>query len=223
MATFLTLGVPEPRAGDPLLARLLDDRAGRRLAGPLHAHPVVLASRLSRPGADGGAPAAGPVVVELDVDPAGLPEHTAVRYTLRPPPEQVPDALAVDLPSPRAVRVSVLTDVHRVEAAGHHPQLDADADPATVADFLAVLAHSPVGFIARADDAAGVLRVLAATVAALRGDDVRTAWRAPDAARVRAVPAPAAKALREVLLSVEVPDASRVAADLAEAGLEPLP
>ncbi|MDQ2723708.1 MAG: hypothetical protein M3Y19_10445, partial [Actinomycetota bacterium] len=97
--------------------------------------------------------------------------------------------------------------------------LDADVDAGQAADFLSLLAHSEVGFVARAVDAAGVLQVVAATVAALRGDDVRTAWDAPDLATLLAVPDPAARALREVLRSIEVPDAVDVAAALTEAGV----
>ena len=98
-------------------------------------------------------------------------------------------------------------------------ELSAAVGPSEASDALAFLVHSGRGFAASAEDGAGVLRVLAATVAALRGDDVRAAWSVPDVAWVAVVPDPAAEALREVLLHVVVPDPGRVAAELAELGL----
>lgn len=119
---------------------------------------------------------------------------------------------------------------------GHRPLLDgllvtghADGvaltdglDAATASDTLAVLVHAGPGFVAGAADGAGVLRVLAATVAALRGDDVRAAWTAPDAARVSAVPDPAAQAMRQVLLAIvvpAVPGVEQVTAELSGLGV----
>jgi len=208
VATFLTLRAPEPRDAQPLWARLLDDRAGRALDGPLHGAPVVLGSQLAA--GFGG-------VVQLDVDPRSLPAHTAVRYDLHPRPEELVDALAVELLAPRVVFTGV--GVQRAIDAGHGVGLDADVDAGQAADFLSLLAHTEVGFVARAADAAGVLQVVAATIAALRGDDVRTAWDAPELATLLAIPDPAARALREVLRSIEVPDAVDVAAALTEAGV----
>ncbi|UZJ24582.1 hypothetical protein RHODO2019_15870 [Rhodococcus antarcticus] len=106
-----------------------------------------------------------------------------------------------------------------VEAGELPVELSADVGPSEAADALAFLVHSGRGFAACADDGTGVLRVLAATVAALRGDDVRAAWSVPDPAWVALVPDPAAEALREVLVHVVVPDVARVAAELAELGL----
>lgn len=84
-----------------------------------------------------------------------------------------------------------------------------------VADFLAVLAHAETGFVARAGTADDVLAVLAATVAALRGDDVRAAWTQPDVGALAALRPGAAAAVREVLLGVEVADLAEVVAGLA--------
>lgn len=98
-------------------------------------------------------------------------------------------------------------------------ELSGEVGPSEASDALAFLVHSGRGFAASAPDGAGVLRVLAATVAALRGDDVRTAWAVPDPAWVTAVPDPAAEALRAVLVAVVVPDVDRAAAELAALGV----
>ena len=211
MATFLTLQAPESHDARPLLSGLLDDGAGRRLDGLLHGEPVVRGSRLP----DGFAGA-----VDLDVDPRTLPAHVATRYDLRPASDELAEALALALPAPRVVFAMV--GAQQVVDAGHSVGLDINATvhARQVADFLAVLAHTEVGFVARVPDSAGVLQVLAATVAALRGDDVAAAWRAPDVATLRGVPDPAARALREVLRSIEVPDAVEAASALTERGLD---
>lgn len=64
-----------------------------------------------------------------------------------------------------------------------------------------------------------MLALLAATVAALRGDDVRAALAAPDPGRLTALIPEAAAAVREILLAVEVDDPAGVARDLAALGL----
>jgi len=208
VATFLTLRAPEPRDAQPLLAHLLDDRAGRRPVGPLHGAPVVLGSQL---------PYGFAGVVDLDLEPRALREHRAVRYDLHPSEAELTEALTISLSAPRVVFTTL--GLQRVVDAGHGVGLREDVTADEVADFMAVLAHTDVGFVARAADVAGVLRVLAATVAALRGDDVRQAWEIPDVAQLRAVPDPAARALREVLRSIEVPDAVQVVMELAGANV----
>lgn len=213
MATFLTLSAPEPRDSAPLLAHLLDDRGGRSLAGAMHGEALVQGSRLV-PGGTG--------VVELDVDPAVLVAHSASRYDLNPAPGELSDALRIDLPAPRVVFVQPgsfwVQQVREVVRAGHDAGLPEDVTAAEVSDFLAVLVHSGRGFVARVADGAGVVRVLAATVAALRGDDVGAAWAAPDPTALRSVPEPAARALREVLLRIEVPDAEQTQVELVALG-----
>ena len=191
-----------------MLAHLLDDRAGRRPVGPLHGAPVVLGSQLP----DGFAG-----VVDLDLEPRALREHRAVRYDLHPSEAELTEALTISLSAPRVVFTTL--GLQRVVDAGHGVGLREDVPADEVADFMAVLAHTDVGFVARAADAAGVVQVLAATVAALRGDDVRAAWEIPDVAQLRAVPDPAARALREVLRSIEVPDAVQVVMELAGANV----
>jgi len=208
VATFLTLRAPEPRDAQPLLAHLLDDRAGRRPVGPLHGAPVVLGSQL---------PSNFVGVVDLDLEPRALREHRAVRYDLHPSEAELTEALTISLSAPRVVFTTL--GLQRVVDAGHGVGLREDVTADEVADFMAVLAHTDVGFVARAADAAGVVQVLAATVAALRGDDVRAAWEIPDVAQLRAVPDPAARALREVLRSIEVPDAVQVVMELAGANV----
>lgn len=214
VATFLTLSSPEPRNSAPLLARLLDNRGGLQLSGSMQGDAVRLGSRL-RSGDTG--------VVELDVDPGSLPEHTARRYDIHPAADELAEVLALALPAPCAVFLSSgrswVRRVEEVVAAGHSAGLPEDVAASEAADFLAVLAHAEVGFVARAADSAGVMRILSATVAALRGDDVRTAWQRPDIAAVQAVPEPAARALREVLFRIEVADAGQTQAELEAWGM----
>lgn len=161
-------------------------------------------------------------MVELDVDPAVLVAHSASRYDLNPAPGELSEALRIDLPAPRVVFAQPgsfwVQQVREVVSAGHDAGLPEDVTAAEVSDFLAVLVHSGRGFVARVADGAGVVRVLAATVAALRGDDVGAAWAAPDPAALRSVPEPAARALREVLLRIEVPDAEQTQVELVALG-----
>ncbi|MEO6881597.1 MAG: hypothetical protein ABI181_11730 [Mycobacteriaceae bacterium] len=125
--------------------------------------------------------------------------------------------LALGMPSREGRRP--LTDGLLVSSSELPVELSAEVGPSEASDALAFLVHSGRGFAAAAPDGAGVLRVLAATVAALRGDDVRTAWAVPDPAWVAAVPEPAAEALRAVLVAVVVPDVDRAAAELAALGV----
>lgn len=125
--------------------------------------------------------------------------------------------LTLGMPRPEGFRP--LLDGLLVEESDLPVELSADIGPSEASDALAFLVHAGRGFAAAAENGAGVLRVLAATVAALRGDDVRAAWSVPDVAWVALVPEPAAQALREVLVHVVVPDAVRAAAELAELGL----
>ena len=214
MPVPLTLGLPPRRQERPLLAGLLDDADG---AGPhpglVHGVPVHPASR---------APAGVTVALVLDVapdrvDPGVTPvrlETTCDRADLGAALALPDDVLVVLEPGPR-----LADDAARVVAAHRRAGLPADVAPEHAADFLAVLAHAERPFVARAHDAAGVLAVLAATVAALRGADVRSAWSHPDPAALAALPDAAGAAVREVLGSVEVPDALAVAAALASRGL----
>ncbi|MBF6350042.1 MULTISPECIES: hypothetical protein [Nocardia] len=71
------------------------------------------------------------------------------------------------------------------------------------ADFLAEAAHRPDGFVARAEDGARALAVLAATAAALCGDDIRKALNSPDTDFLAGLSVGAVDAVREILLGIE--------------------
>jgi len=234
----LTLGIPRPRGPESLLSRLLSpvitqaqsvaSARDSEVSGP----PVVPASALI---GDGGSDL-GPIVVGLDIDPAELrsssqARYEAVRYRLECPVSSLDEAIALRMPSPLVVYPVIdypvdadtgitLADAAGVLAnAGKIPGLSAGHPNAAVADFLAVLVHTDVGFVAQADTAEEVLAVLAGTVAALRGDDVRGALAEPDPGPLTTLIPEAAAAVREVLLGIEVPDVESMAAGLAAWGL----
>ncbi|RVW06958.1 hypothetical protein EGT67_24510 [Prescottella agglutinans] len=228
-----TLPASRADAARPLVAGLLHQR--RAAAGAVvvrdavTAGPQIVAASILT-GAAGTDVDAGAVVVELDIDPDGLAdavEHRALRYHVHCTSEQLADAVGLRLPAPVAVFVTPdgadagpLAEAAQVLAdAGHSPGLIAGQPVDAVADFLAVLAHTSVGFVARARDGAEVLALLAGTVAALRGDDVRAALAAPDAAALAALIPEAAEAVRGVLLGIEVDDPEQADRVLADAGL----
>ena len=228
-----TLPASRDRAAQPLVEGLLLHRrataapAARRAAvtaGP----QIVAASTLT--GAAGTDADAGAVVVDLDIDPDALAdavEHRALRYHVHCTSGQLDDAVGLRLPAPVTVFVTpdgpdagTLAEVAQtLSDAGHSPGLIAGQAVDAVADFLAVLAHTSVGFVAQARDGADVLALLAGTVAALRGDDVRAALTAPDPAALAALNPDAAEAVRGVLLGIEVDDPEQVERVLAGAGL----
>lgn len=227
----LTLGMPpsreEPRG---LLTALLTRRhptLADALAAPAHTaigDPVVPVSALTE--APAGSAATLRIVGELDVAPERLSglHPVPVRYQLDCPAEELDVALAIAVPAPLTVYVDAgdLPETARaLVGAGHSPGLPPGREAGEVADFLSVLAHAGTGFAARARDADEVLALLAATVAALRGDDVRAALAAPDPARLTRLIPEAAAAVREILLAVEVDDPPAVARDLAGLGLPP--
>ncbi|WP_459548751.1 hypothetical protein [Nocardia sp. X0981] len=72
-----------------------------------------------------------------------------------------------------------------------------------IADVLARVAHEPDGFVARTGDGDRALAILAATAAALCGDDIRSALRSPDTAFLAGLSSAAVAAVREVLLGIE--------------------
>ncbi|AOW95164.1 hypothetical protein BFN03_17250 [Rhodococcus sp. WMMA185] len=189
--------------------------------------PVVSASTLlGSAGTD-----AGRVIVGLDVDPAELQtraqaSYEAVRFHLDCPAGRLRDAVALGLPSPLAVFVTPTGDdvrlaeaVQQLVDAGCIPGIVSGRAVGELADVLAVLAHSDVGFVARAQDSAEVLALLSGTVASLCGDDIRLALENPEPARLRALIPEAAEAVHHVLLGVEVPDPSLVGRELAALGL----
>lgn len=117
-----------------------------------------------------------------------------------------------DRPAHEPVLVTLSTPARRSLVAGlvrpytpdpMEPVLDADATDAEVAGFLAAIAHADTGYIARTADGARALAVVAATVAALCGEDIRAALEQPDIAFLTALKPPAVEAVRAVLLAIE--------------------
>ncbi|GAA4804973.1 hypothetical protein GCM10023353_04570 [Tomitella cavernea] len=223
---------PREHARRPLAARLLVARAsggsaephdGRHeaagLVGPAH----VRASDLERVvvGETGA-----PVFATLDVPPEQLsaePPVPVVRYLLDVSADELDEALGLDAPGHVAVRVrgggaTVRECAERAVAAGRSLVLPAGAGAGDVADFQSSFVHSDAGYLAEADDAAGVVRVLACAVAGISGADVRAAFDRPDVGYLLSLSDMAADAVRELLLGVLVPDLRAVAAELAALG-----
>lgn len=90
--------------------------------------------------------------------------------------------------------------------APSQPVLDADVGDAEVADFLAAVAHEDTGYIARTADGARALAVVAATAAALCGEDIRAALDRPDIGFLTGLRPAAVEAVRTVLLAIETDD-----------------
>ncbi len=99
-----------------------------------------------------------------------------------------------------------------------HQVLDADRPDAEVADFLAGIAHADTGYIARTDDGARALGIVAATTAALCGEDIRAALREPDIAFLTGLKPAAIEAVRQVLLAVETERPDQVRQGLSVLG-----
>lgn len=228
----MTLGVPHRPDPKALVAgllqqrcRTLDDVAARATVvttGPLVIDASILRTLpaeidLSR------------VVVDLDIDPNELSESThaayeAVRFHLRVDADTLNEATALQLPAPLVIfpeltGASVMESVTTIVEAHRTPGFDASASPRHIADILAVVAHAEVGFSARAHSGQEVLAILAATVAALRGDDILTALAHPNLAGLAALNPEAAEAVRTVLLGIEVDDAAAAHRSLVDAGL----
>ncbi|MFE3291789.1 hypothetical protein [Rhodococcus sp. NPDC059234] len=237
MSTLLTLHPPTPNDPRPpfagLLSEICADVAGARARrrGELFGPPVLPVAAL-----DGAEPSDGPLWVRLGADldrlsAQGGPALTRVEVDC--PLGHLDDAVALaqgdprPLPAPLAVFVEpdgagrgwAAESAERIAAAGARPGLDTGLADVDVADFLAVLAHSDAGFVARAGSGEEVVAILAATVAALRGDDIRAAYVRADPAPVAALSAAAAGAVREVLLGIAVADAAAVEAHLLAHGI----
>lgn len=203
----LTLGVPRPRDSRPLTAGLLLPHCvtGEEIAGLPHASavgsPVVPASVLATTAIDN-------VIAYLDVDPETVPADRAVSgFHLDATVDDLDEVLQLRPAAPLTVFLAGEPDAEElrtVAAAGHSLGIDAAASPAAISDFLAVLAHSDVGFVARADGPKQVLEMLSATVAALRGNDVRTALSSPDIDALIRLNDDAAAAVRTILRGIVV-------------------
>ncbi|MET8773656.1 hypothetical protein ABZV58_01390 [Nocardia sp. NPDC004654] len=94
------------------------------------------------------------------------------------------------------------------------PALDAAAPDSEIADFLAAIAHSDTGFVARTDDGERAVAIVAATAAALCGEDIRDALVRPDIGFLTGLKPPAVEAVRGVLLAVETGASDQVRAAL---------
>ncbi|MCU1648618.1 MAG: hypothetical protein JWN03_8893 [Nocardia sp.] len=97
--------------------------------------------------------------------------------------------------------------------------LDLAADDETVSEFLVRIAHSDTGFVARTDSGDRAVALIAATVAALIGDDIRAALTKPDIAFLTGLKPPAVEALRTVLLAIETDNPDAVTSALAALAL----
>ncbi|MFF3221328.1 hypothetical protein ACFYV7_00910 [Nocardia suismassiliense] len=123
-----------------------------------------------------------------------------------------PVLIALSAPARR----SIVDDLVRVPTTGDSaPILDADAPDADIADFLAAIVHTDTGFIARTSSGTRALAIVAATAAALCGEDIRTALSTPDTAFLNALKPPAVEALRTVLLAIETEHPDEVTHALA--------
>nr|WP_296771399.1 hypothetical protein [Rhodococcus sp. (in: high G+C Gram-positive bacteria)] len=230
MSIPLTLGVPHRPDPQALVAGLLQQRLGSAAAaatarpGSISTGPAVItASTLTGLSADVDL---GRITVDLDIDPEELKRdavatYEVVRFHVSVDESTLSDALALRLPSPLVIfpeqvdldTVTAIVDAHRT------PGFAASSAPRHIADVLAVVAHAEVGFVATASSGAEVFAILAATVAALRGDDIPTALAQPDLAALAALRPEAAEAVRTVLLGIEIDDADSAHRDLVGAGL----
>ncbi|GGF90602.1 hypothetical protein GCM10007304_00640 [Rhodococcoides trifolii] len=156
----------------------------------------------------------GPAVtpMSLEVDPSTLALADVDRLTVDVPADLLDDVLALRL-RPSLTVFSPGADVASIALAGHTPGLtSASADEQ--ADFLAVVAHLDGGFVARCATATEVLSVISGTVAALRGDDIRTGLLNPNIDVLTSLHPDAAAATRTVLLGIETEHAGEIATAL---------
>lgn|GEM_PF-4997908 len=114
------------------------------------------------------------------------------------------EPILVPLTVPAPARASLVDDLVRPIGASPGPVvLDADAPDVQVAEFLVAAAHSAGGFVARTGSGDRALGLIAATVAALCGEDIRRALTHPDLEFLRGLEPPAVAAVRGVLLAIE--------------------
>ncbi|MFD8244150.1 hypothetical protein [Nocardia sp. NPDC059691] len=104
--------------------------------------------------------------------------------------------------------------VRNIGASPAAPTLELDAPDTGIADFLAHVAHSDTGFVARTSSGERALAIVAATAAALCGEDIVAALCAPDIAFLTSLKPPAVEAVRSVLRAIETEAADRVNAAL---------
>lgn len=114
------------------------------------------------------------------------------------------EPVLLSLTVPAATRASLVDGLVRpISADAAAAVLDADAPDAGVIEFLIAAAHSEGGFVARTESGDRALGVIAATVAALCGEDIARALTHPDLQFLRGLKPPAIEALRAVLLAIE--------------------
>lgn len=182
----------------------------------------------------GRGPSRPDLLEDLVVDEATIAE-TLGRWSVKAP---------VVVESDRATGQPALDEVVEVLAGGAPAVVDvapglgaarADGvantaggpDPAQsvahLADLLVVATHAGVGFgsglIPRCADASQVWALLAGAVAAMTGDDVRSAIAAPDPAAIVGLSRSAREAIRDVITCVLVPrgQAATITTDLMTA------
>ncbi|WP_024795953.1 hypothetical protein [Tomitella biformata] len=229
MSIPLTLRPPTPRNEHPLtVGLLLVDRPGTISAAPSGPDDEAIARMLgpARVAASAAGADQSGLFIDLDLDPAELGAVTAPRrYLLDCAAADLAQALDLQTPAPLVLFVEPdathgLADLAAlVVAAGQSVGLVAGRSNEEIADFFAVLTHSMVGFVLRAADAEDVVRLLAATVASMRGDDVRAALAQPNLRGLLGLGDEAAATVREILLGIEVADPVGVAAELLARGL----
>ncbi|MTE12001.1 hypothetical protein GLP40_04255 [Nocardia sp. CT2-14] len=132
-------------------------------------------------------------------------------------PASEPVALTLSVP-PRAARGLTADLVRPVSADPGVEVLDLALDDEAVSEFLVRIVHGDSGFVARADSGERALAGVAATVAALCGEDIRAALGAPDIRFLAGLKPPAVEAFREVLLAIETREVAAVTAALAPLG-----
>ena len=230
MSIPLTLRPPTPRHERPLtVGLLLADAPGASPSTP--ADPA--AARMLGP-ARVAASAAGEgqagLFVDLDIDPERVSAGAApIRYLLDCAAPDLPEAIGLRTPAPLVLFIDPdaahgLADCAALAVgAGQSVGLVEGRSNEEIADFLAVLTHSMVGFVLRAADADEVVRLLAGTVASMRGDDVRAALAQPNLQGLIDLNDEAAATVREILLGIEVADPVGVAQELVRRGLGRLP
>ncbi|MEU2120372.1 hypothetical protein [Nocardia niwae] len=104
--------------------------------------------------------------------------------------------------------------VRNIGASPAAPTLDLDVPDAEIAAFLANAAHSDTGFVARTSSGGRAVAIVAATAAALCGEDIGSALRNPDIAFLTSLKPAAVDAVRSVLLAIETEAVDRVNAAL---------
>lgn len=126
-------------------------------------------------------------------------------------PEPIPLSLSVP---PRPERGLTEGLVRSVSADPEAEVLDLAASDREIDEFLVRIVHSGSGFVARTVSGERAVGIVAATVAALMGEDIHAALTSPDVAFLVGLKAPAVEALREVLLAIESDDVEVVTAAL---------